>query len=116
MGGALSVRVCGDDAITVAGVVAQLSGRPDVFVIDDDPLSGPDVGVVVVERLDERATTLVHDLRSNGHAHVVAVCGQIDDDALMSAVELGVIGLLRRCEATPERLQAMVLGAAPVTV
>src|SRR5690606_3557760 len=68
--------------------------------------------VVVVERLDEESECRIRNLRRNGYDHIVAVCGHIDDHELMRAVELGVSGLLRRSEATPERLSATVVAAA----
>ena len=55
---------------------------------------------------------LLRNLKRSGHNHIVVVCGHIDDDALMRAVELGVSGLLRRSEATPERLSSTVVAAA----
>ena len=110
MSGRLSVLVCGDDPITEAGVATQMRGRPEVYVTtaQDDV----DVVVVVVERLGDQAECLMRTLRRNGHARIVVVCAHIDDDALMRAVELGASGVLRRVEATPERLSATVVAAA----
>lgn len=112
MSGRLSVLVCGDDPITEAGVATQMRGRPEVFVVDPTNGDDADVIVVVVERLDDRAEMLLRNFRRNGRTHIVVVCAHIDDDALMRAVELGVSGLLRRVEATPERLSATVVAAA----
>jgi DNA-binding NarL/FixJ family response regulator len=112
MSGRLSVLVCGDDPITEAGVATQMRGRPEVFVVDPANGDDADVIVVVVERLDERAEMLLRTFRRNGRTHIVVVCAHIDDDALMRAVELGVSGLLRRVEATPERLSSTVVAAA----
>lgn len=108
----LSVLVCGDDPITEAGVATQMRGRPEVYVTDTTERDDVDVVVVVVERLGEQAECLLRNLRCSGHAHIVVVCAHIDDDALMRAVELGASGLLRRVEATPERLSATVVAAA----
>ena len=112
MSGRLSVLVCGDDPITEAGVATQMRGRPEVYVAEATSRDEADVVVVVVERLDDNAECLLRNLRRSGHNHIVVVCGHIDDDALMRAVELGVSGLLRRVEATPERLSSTVVAAA----
>lgn len=112
MSGRLSVLVCGDDPITEAGVATQMRGRPEAHVVDPGHHEEADVAVVVVERLDESAECRIRNLRRNGRERIVVVCGHIDDDALMRAVELGVSGLLRRTEATPERLSATVVAAA----
>lgn len=107
----LAVFVCGDDPITQAGVASQMRGRPEVYVVDHDP-GDSDVVVVVVEQLDEPAECRIRTLKRNGDVRVVVVCSQVDDGALMRAVELGVSGLLRRSEATPERLSAAVVAAS----
>lgn len=111
MSSKLAVLVCGDDPIMEAGVAAQLRGRPEVFVVDH-PDVRPDVTVAVQERLDDAAEYRVRNLRRNGRERVVLVCGQIDDAALMRAVDLGVSALLRRSEASPERLSAAVVAAS----
>ena len=112
MSSRLSVLVCGDDPITEAGVATQMRGRPEVYVVEATNDREVDVTVVVVEELDEAAECRVRNLRRTGHEHVVVVCSRIDDDALMRAVELGVSGLLRRNEATPERLSSAVVAAS----
>lgn len=108
----LSVRVVGTDPITEAGVASQMRGRPEVRVLDVFHDDEPDVAVVVIESLDEAAKCTIRSLRRGGCGAVVAVCTTIDDGALMCAVELGIGALLRRSEATPERLSAAVVSAA----
>lgn len=111
----LAVSVCGDDPITQAGVATQMRGRPEVYVVDHRDVGadvGADVVVVVVEQLDEPAECRIRTLKRNGAERLVVVCSQFDDGALMRAVELGVSGLLRRGEASPERLSAAVVAAS----
>jgi DNA-binding NarL/FixJ family response regulator len=108
----LSVHVCGDDPIIEAGVAAQLRGRPDVHVLDPRFRDDAAVTVVVIERLDESSECRVRSLRCNGHDRLVVVCTLLDDGALMRAVELGVSAILRRSEASPERLSSAVVAAA----
>jgi len=111
MSSKLAVRVCGDDPIMEAGVAAQLRGRPEVFVVDH-PDAPADVTVAVQERLDAAAAACVRTLRAQGTERVVLVAGQVDDAALLRAVDLGVSALLRRSEASPERLSAAVVAAS----
>jgi DNA-binding NarL/FixJ family response regulator len=89
-----------------------MRGRPEVYVVEGQRDDEADVTVVVVEELDEASECRIRTLRRNGHDHVVVVCSNIDDGALMRAVELGVSGLLRRAEATPERLSSAVVAAS----
>jgi DNA-binding NarL/FixJ family response regulator len=112
MTGRVSVVVYGDDPITQAGVASQMRGRPELTVIDLRFREDADVAVVAVERLDGAAECLVRNLHRTEHDRIVVVCGVIDDDALLRAVELGASGVLRRSEASPERLSATVVAAA----
>jgi DNA-binding NarL/FixJ family response regulator len=106
------VLVFGDDPITEAGVATQMRGRPEVYLVDQSHADDAAVVVVVVERIDDRAQCLLRNLRQGGHRRIVVVCAHIDDDSLLRVVELGASGLLRRVEATPERLSMAVVAAA----
>ncbi len=108
----LAVLVSGDDPITEAGVATQMRGRPEVYVVEPANADDAKVDVVVVERLDERAECLLRNVRRTAKRPMVVVCAHVDDDALLRAVELGASALLRRVEATPERLSTSVVAAA----
>jgi DNA-binding NarL/FixJ family response regulator len=62
--------------------------------------------------LGDQAGGLLRRLRRDGHERIVVVCAHIDDGALVRARELGVGRVVRRCDATPERLSAAVVAAA----
>jgi DNA-binding NarL/FixJ family response regulator len=104
--------VCGDDPITEAGVSAQLRCRPEVFVTAAIEASAVDVVMVVVERVGDRATRLLRDMRARGHHRVVVVCADVDEAVVAHAIELGADAVLRRCDATPERLAAVASAVA----
>ena len=112
MSGRLAVMVCGDDPITRAGVSAQLRGRPEVFVTEATGAGAVDVVMVVVERMGDRATGLMHAVRAHGHHCVVVVCAQVDDAAAGNAARLGASVVLGRVDATPERLGSAAVAAA----
>lgn len=112
MGTRLSVLVHGDDPISEAGVASQLRGRPEVSVLDPRHAADADVAVVVVDTLDNDTACTVRSIRRTACERVVVVSTAIDDRALMSSVELGVNAILRRSEASPERLSAAVVSAA----
>ena len=112
MGNRLSVLVHGDDPISEAGVASQLRGRPEVSVLDPRHAEDADVAVVVVDTLDNDTDCTVRAIRRNACDRVVVVSTAIDDSALMRSVELGVNAILRRSEASPERLSAAVVSAA----
>jgi DNA-binding NarL/FixJ family response regulator len=86
--------------------------RPGLLVVDDDDLNSADVAVVIGETLDEPCSYMVRSLSRSSCLPVVLVLTDIDDAALMAAVEMGVCGVLRRRDVTPEGLEAAVRIAA----
>lgn len=97
------------DPVIAAGVVGQLRGRPEVEISDIDAAA---VAVVAVDVIDGAATTVIKAIQRNGCPRVIVVAAQLDEHGLVSAIEAGAIGFLRRHEAVPERLAASIEGAA----
>lgn len=112
MSGRVNVFVFGDDPISQAGVATQLRSRPEVLVVDEADIDRADVAVVIVDEMDEDCARTVRAVQRNGCPRVVLVVGTLDDAGLMVAVEVGACGVLRRREATPERLAAAAASAA----
>lgn len=100
------------DPISQAGMQAQLRGRPEVAVVEGVDIDGADVAVVVCDEVDPETAQVMTALQRNGVPRVTAVVARLDDTALLAAVEAGVCGLLRRSEATPERISDMIVRAA----
>ncbi len=69
------------------------------------------VAVVVADSVDEEVVQMLRSLQ-RGSRRSVLVVTHIDDTGLAAAVEAGVTGLVRRAEATPERLATAVCAAA----
>ncbi|MGH3826399.1 MAG: helix-turn-helix transcriptional regulator [Pseudonocardiaceae bacterium] len=69
------------------------------------------VAVVVADSVDDDTVQALRSLRG-GPCRSVLVVTRIDDGGLAAAVEAGVTGLVRRAEATPERLATAVCAAA----
>lgn len=107
----IPIYIYARDPISEAGVSSQLRPRPEVRVLAPDDIADARVAVVVVDSIDEDAVRLLRSIQRQGTAHAVVVASVLDDSALIAAVEAGVIGLVRRAEATPERLSQMVVRA-----
>jgi DNA-binding NarL/FixJ family response regulator len=107
----IPVFVYADDPISQAGVAAQLRGRPETHVVENDAIDDADVAVVVTNSIDEDSLRVVRGIQRGGCPKVVLVASQLDDSALMLAVEANVTGILRRQEATPELLAHAVVAA-----
>jgi len=107
-----TVRVRAWDPISEAGLTSQLRHRPEVRLVDVDADLPAQVTVVAVDALDDDTLQLLHVVQRRRETRTVLVAGQLDDSDLVRAVEAGVMGLLRRCDATPERLVKVIIGAA----
>jgi DNA-binding NarL/FixJ family response regulator len=104
--------VYASDPISQAGVVSQLRPRPEILIVDDGELDRAQVAVVVTDVLDEESVRVLRAVQRGGVPRTILVAGQLDDGALAVAAEAGVSGLLRRAEATPERLVRAVVRVA----
>ncbi|GHB95981.1 helix-turn-helix transcriptional regulator [Streptomyces spinoverrucosus] len=99
------------DPISEAGLKAAMRDRAELEVVGRDDLSGLDdtaVGVVASESLDDEALKLARSVRGAGAQHIVLVASSLDENGVVAAAEEGVSGLVRRCEATPDRLVQVI--------
>lgn len=97
------------DPISRAGVSAQLRMRADMQVVDR--VTEARVAVVVADMVDDETTRDLKMLVKDHRPRLVLVVANVDDAALVAAAEAGVVGLLRRCDATPDAV-ARVVGKA----
>ena len=106
----VAICVCARDPVSQAGVASQLRPRPEVTLLDAGDERAK-VAVVVADGVDEETIQVLRGLQ-RGLCRSVLVVTHIDDNGLAAAVEAGAVGLVRRAEATPERLAAAVCAAA----
>src|SRR5215207_146408 len=107
-----TVRVYARDPISEAGVSSALRPRPEVRVVSPEEDVAPDVVLVIVDAVDEEALNTLRFVRRNGEAHVILIAAHLDDQDLVRAVECGVVGLVRRSDATTDRLLSVVAAAS----
>ncbi|GAA2822355.1 helix-turn-helix transcriptional regulator [Kribbella solani] len=108
------------DPLSQFGLVHTLRVRPEVCLLSDDELdvlvsrrtAPPVVALVAVDALDTGAVQVLREVAHRGCQRTVLIGGAIDDDALLGAVDLGVSGVLRRADATPDRVVRLVQAAA----
>lgn len=96
--------VYADDPILQAGVVSQLRLRPEIDIVAAPELSRAEVAVAVADSLDAETLRVLQTLKRADIEHTVLVTSAIDDTTVVSAAEVGVSGLLRRADATPDVL------------
>lgn len=107
------------DPLSQFGLVHALRQRPEITLLTDADLAQltsttgpPVVGLVAADSLDPVAVQVIRAATQRGCRRTVLIGGTIDDDALMTAVELGVSGVLRRSDATADRIVRLVQSAA----
>ncbi|MGH9283020.1 MAG: DNA-binding response regulator, partial [Acidimicrobiales bacterium] len=107
----IPVFVYAADPISQAGLVAQLRGRPEVLVVADGDVDTAAVAVILCDDVDDEAVRAARAVQRNGCPKLVLVATRLDDAGLLRAAETGASGLLRRGEASPERLVTCVRSA-----
>ncbi|MGH3695380.1 MAG: helix-turn-helix transcriptional regulator [Pseudonocardiaceae bacterium] len=106
----VAICVCARDPVSQAGVASQLRPRPEVTLLDAGD-ERANVAVVVADSVDEETVQVLRSLQRSSCRSILVVT-HIDDTGLAVAIEAGVVGLVRRAEATPERLATAVCAAA----
>lgn len=106
------VHLSSTDVISRAGVVSQLRPRPEVLLLDDAEADRAEVAVIITDGIDESSLRTLRATRSRGTPALVLVVTQVDDAGLVAAVEHGAAGIVRRSEASADRLVAVVRAAA----
>ena len=111
MGERIPVFVYARDPISETGIAGQLRVRPQLRVVDHGEIDQARVAVVVTDEMDAEAVRVVKALQRNQCPRVVAVVTRVDDAGVLAAIEAGACGVLRRQEATGERLTSAVEAA-----
>lgn len=107
----IAVRILAADPISRSGLVAQLQARPELRLVESAEGDRADAVLVVADSLDQQLAVQLRALRRTLSAALVLVVSALDDAAMATAVECGVVGLVRRSEATADRIVG-TLGAA----
>jgi DNA-binding NarL/FixJ family response regulator len=106
------VALYAQDPILEAGVTHQLRPRPEIALLGPNDEEHAAVALVVVDRLDDEAVTLLHRLQRMSTARVGLMIGHLEQNVLRTTVECGVAAVIRRAEATQDRLVAMITALA----
>ncbi|WP_237285825.1 helix-turn-helix transcriptional regulator [Streptomyces niveus] len=108
----ISVAIEARDPISVAGVVSQLRHRPEIIITERNAETAPQVVVVVADIADEEALITLRHIQRTTSCRTLLVTSGIDEQKLLSAVECGIGGVIRRADATPERLVKVIARVA----
>ena len=107
-----SVFVYADDPVSQAGLEQLLRLRSEIYVVASGQIDDARVAVVACEEVDEAATRTIRGIQRDGCPRVLLVATRLDEDGILAASEAGTLGMMRRCDATPERLAMVVAHVA----
>ncbi|MFE7331563.1 LuxR C-terminal-related transcriptional regulator [Streptomyces sp. NPDC057565] len=99
-----SVAVLASDPISQTGVASQLRPRSEVTVHTHDDANPSDVTLVVADAVEEDTLRTLRRLQRTRTTRLLLVITEIDEQKLVNAAECEVLGVVRRSEATPDRL------------
>lgn len=106
----IRVDLRAQDPISRAGLASHLRTRPEVVVIDGEGADPPQVVVVAVDVIDDGVLRTLRQTQRAGALRGVLVITHIDEQQLVRAAECGFVGVVRRDDATADRL-VQVIGA-----
>lgn len=107
----IEVYVSACDPVSREGIVSQLRGH-GVTLVDERNLHQNVVALLVVEEIDEQAAQQIRALKHRGLDRVVVIATKVEDGGLLSAVEAGANGFLRRGQSTAAKLVETIRTAA----
>jgi DNA-binding NarL/FixJ family response regulator len=110
----ITVGLRAQDPVLEAGLASQVRTRPELTLHkgEEHEKESAVVIVVVVDFVDENALRELRNVKRTTSARVVLVASHLDDKHLVSAAECGVAGIVRRTDATPERLTNVIRAVA----
>lgn len=108
----ITVFVHADDPISRSGVASQLRHRPELLLLREDGPEHATVVFVIADTLDAATATVLRRLGRTTAARLILIVADIDDAGLTEAMDCGVVGLVRRAEASSERLVQVAQAAA----
>lgn len=108
----IQVFVAATDPVSRAGIASQLRSHHELEIVEERQVDAQVVALVVADQMDEATAQIIRSLKRRGVERVVLVVTRVDDTGLLSALEAGARGVLRRNEATPEHLAEAIRAAA----
>lgn len=100
------------DPVSQLGIAGLLRARPEIMIVDETDVDGAEVAVLVVESINEEATRVLRAIQRNGCPKVLLVVNHLDEASMLSAIEAGACGFIRRADARPDTLAKSVIAAA----
>src|ERR1700737_5239063 len=102
------VYIATSDPVSRAGIASQLRSHHGIDMVEERQVDVEVVALVIADQMDEETAQTIRALKRRGVERVVLIVTRVDDTGLLSALEAGARGGLRRNQATPENLFAAI--------
>lgn len=106
------VYVYANDPISQAGVASQLRQRPELCIVDQANIDEAEIAIVIADTVDAEAIRVLRAIQRGGVPRTVLVATMLDEAAVVNVAEAGVSAMVRRHEASPERLTQVLTKVA----
>ena len=100
------------DPLSEAGIVSRLRPQPEIELVAEDEISKAVVGTVVADAVDANVIRVIRSIQHLGCTRVAIVIPDPDDSVILTLLEAGVCGILRRAEASSTALVTLIESAA----
>jgi|SRR5689334_11499371 DNA-binding NarL/FixJ family response regulator len=100
------------DPLSEAGIVSRLRPQPEIDLVAEDEIARAAVGTVVADAVDSNVLRVIRSIQHLGCTRVVIVIPEPDDAAILTLLEAGACGILRRAEASSTALVTLIESAA----
>jgi DNA-binding NarL/FixJ family response regulator len=100
----IGVRIQSDDLVVRGGVVSLLRQQPRLTLLEDGDQPGDAVLVLCVDSVDGAALAVMRKLWRTNPVRTVLIVGEIRPAELCDVLECGVAAVIRRRDASPERI------------
>ena len=91
------------DPLSEAGIVSRLRPQPVIDLVAEDEIGKAVVGVVVADAVDADVIRVIRSIQHLGCTRVAIVVPDPDDTVILTLLEAGVCGILRRAEASSQQ-------------
>lgn len=107
----ITVTIHSDDPVIRAGILSILRHRPELHLLAGEEQIEPSVLILCVDVLDGRALEILRRHWRTAQTQTVLLVGGIREADLFGALECGVRAIMRRQEASPERIVRAIQSA-----
>lgn len=107
----IGVTIHADDPVIRSGILSILRCRPELTLLSGEEQEEATVAILCIDTIDDTAMETLRRNWRTGRTQTVLLVGGIREADLFGALECGVRAIVRRQEASPERIVQAIQSA-----